>query len=134
MARYCLLTAAAGYVGSYSALNSGRKTAAEAEADAFVDGFLDGFDTDLWTPTTTPTEIRQAADKYAAARYVRLELAALQSTRSADAVEGSAPAKLEAEAHNILAGIASRGWYRSDDGARVPRREPDRSPRFGTLV
>lgn len=132
MGRYCALTAATGYLSAYSTLDTARKALAEQEADTEVDRLLDGFDTDLWSAATTPKEVREAADKLAAARYVRLSLAAVTSSLAPP--EGSLTGTLEDEARGTLAGIGTRGWYRADDGTRVLRRDKTRGPRFGEIA
>lgn len=133
MGRYCSIAHASGYLAAYaSTLNAARKAAAEAEADTFVDTLLDGFDTDLWSAATTPAEIRAAADKYASARFLRLDAAALNPTQAPG--DDSYVRALEEEARAALGGIAGRGWYRADDGTRVYRRDKERSPRFAEIA
>lgn len=133
MGRYCLLAHGTGYLAAYSTtLDATRRAAAEAEADTFVDTVLDGFDTDLWAAATTPKEIRVAADKYASARFLRLDSGRVNAVQSPD--EDGLVAQLEREAKHTLESIAGRGWYRADDGTRVYRREKDRSPRFAEIM
>ena len=135
-AKYCTIAHGSGYLSAYtSTLDAGRRAAAEAEADALVDRLLDGFATDAWTPATTPAEIRQAADKFAAGRFLRLEASKLSTVHIHEAEGGgkTLPEKLEREAREDLEGIAARGWYRADDGSRVRRAEPGQAPFFAEL-
>lgn len=131
-AKYCTI-AQTGYLSGYSTtLDAGRRAAAEAEADAIVDRHLDGFATDPWTPATTPGEIRQAADKIATARFLRIEAAQHNTvyTHEQEGERGSLPLRLEREGVETLEGISTRGWYRADDGSRVRREDPGRTPVF----
>lgn len=133
MGRYCSIAHASGYLAAFSTtLDAARKAQAEAEADTYVDTMLDGFDTDVWSSATTPKEIRHAADKLASARYLRLSDGAVNP--SAGTVDGGFAEALEREARDAIGSIAGRGWYRSDEGLRVYRREKDRSPRFVEII
>lgn len=134
MGKFCLLTHAQGYLGAYSTtLDAGRKAQAEAEADNEVDDALDGFAVDLWTAATTPQSIRALADKLAAARFLRLAAAAINTVAAHDGDE-SLPATLEREARAGLAAIKNRGWYRDDAGTMVRREDPTQSPWEAEIV
>jgi len=115
--RYVTLAAGSGWLQkwttAFTAPQSAAALDAEAEADAKVDELLVGFNKSAW-PLTVPPLVAIAAEKYAAARFLRRDFARSDTATAPDGK--SLPAILEAEAIESLNLIAQQGYVVLPDG------------------